>query len=43
LDDPSQFTGTHGEKIAKTRRLLEQIRGKIDEFCHEHCEAELRT
>lgn len=43
LDDPSQFTGTHGEKIAKTRQLLEQIRGKIDEFCHEHCEAELRT
>ena len=43
LDDPSQFTGTHGEKIAKTRQLLEQIRGKIEEFCHEHCEAELRT
>ena len=43
FDDPSQFTGTHEEQIAKTRQLLEQIRGKIEEFCQEHCESELRT
>ena len=28
--DPSQFTGTHAEKLAKTRELLEEIRAKID-------------
>ena len=43
LDDPSQFTGTHEQKIAKTRQLLEQVRGKIEEFCHEHCESELQV
>jgi arsenate reductase (thioredoxin) len=41
--DPSQFTGTHEQKIAKTRELLEEIRAKIEEFCAEHCEAELQT
>jgi arsenate reductase len=43
FDDPSQFTGTHEEQIAKTRQLLEEIRAKIEEFCAEHCEPELRT
>jgi arsenate reductase len=41
--DPSQFTGTHAQKIAKTRELLEEIRAKIEEFCDEHCELELQT
>ena len=27
--DPSQFTGTHAERIGKTRELLEEIRVKI--------------
>ena len=40
--DPSQFTGTHAEKLAKTRELLEEIRAKIEEFCQEHCELELQ-
>ncbi len=38
FDDPSQFTGTHEQKIVKTRELLEEIRAKIEEFCEEHCE-----
>jgi arsenate reductase (thioredoxin) len=41
--DPSQFTGTHEQKLAKTRELLEEIRAKIDDFCEERCESELRT
>jgi arsenate reductase len=41
--DPSEFTGTHEEKIGKTRELLQEIRAKIDEFCEEHCALELRT
>ena len=40
--DPSQFAGTHAERIRKTRELLEEIRAKIDEFCEEHCTAELQ-
>lgn len=41
--DPSQVTGTHAQRLAKTRELLEEIRAKIDDFCEEHCELELRT
>jgi arsenate reductase len=41
--DPLQFTGTHEQKLAKTRELLEEIRAKIDDFCEEHCELEMRT
>jgi arsenate reductase len=40
--DPSQFTGTHAERIGKTRELLEEIRSKIDEFCEEHCTVEMQ-
>ena len=43
FDDPSQFTGTHDEKIAKTRTLLEEIRAKISNFCDEHCGAEVQS
>jgi arsenate reductase len=39
--DPSEFTGTHAQKIVKTRELLEEIRAKIDGFCEEHCALEL--
>ena len=41
--DPAKFTGTHAERIAKTRELLEEIRAKIEEFCEEHCELDLQT
>ena len=41
--DPSQFTGTHEQRLAKTREVLEEIRAKIEEFCAEHCEVELQT
>ena len=41
--DPSQFTGTHEQKIVKTRELLEEIRAKIEEFCEEHCELASQT
>jgi arsenate reductase len=29
FDDPSQFSGTYEEKIAKTRKVRDQIRDKI--------------
>jgi arsenate reductase len=41
--DPAKFTGTHVEKLAETRELLEEIRAKIEEFCEEYCEFELQT
>ncbi len=41
--DPSQFTGTHEEKMARTREVLEQIRAKIENFCEEHCALEPRA
>lgn len=41
FSDPSQFCGTHAEKLEKTRNVLEQIRAKIDSFCQEHCVPEL--
>ena len=40
--DPSRFTGTHEEKMEKTRELLKQIRAGIDSFCKEHCGLELQ-
>jgi arsenate reductase (thioredoxin) len=39
FDDPSQFTGTHEERLEETRRVRDQIRAKIDSFCEEHCVA----
>ncbi len=39
FDDPSKFTGSHDEKLEKTRRVRDQIRAKIDSFCEEHCVA----
>jgi len=37
FDDPSQFTGTHEQRLEKTRRVRDRIRAKIDSFCQEHC------
>jgi arsenate reductase len=39
FDDPSKFTGTHDERLERTRRVRDQIRSKIDSFCEEHCVA----
>jgi arsenate reductase len=39
FDDPSNFTGTYGERLEKTRRVRDQVRAKIDSFCEEHCGA----
>jgi arsenate reductase (thioredoxin) len=36
FDDPSNFTGTHEERLQKVRRLRDQIHAKIDSFCEEH-------
>jgi arsenate reductase len=36
FDDPSKFTGTHEERLEKTRRVRDQIRAKIHSFCEEH-------
>jgi len=41
--DPSQFTGRHEERMAKTREVLEQIRARIENFCEEHCALEARA
>lgn len=35
--DPSKFTGTHQEKLEKTRKLLQQIQEQVESFCDEHC------
>jgi arsenate reductase (thioredoxin) len=37
FEDPSKFTGTREERLAKTRRVRDQIHAKIDSFCEEHC------
>ena len=39
FDDPSKFTGTHEERLEKTRGVRDEIRAKIDSFCEEHCVA----
>ena len=37
FDDPSAATGTTGEKMAETRRIRDQIKTKVEEFCTEYC------
>src|SRR5438874_12905321 len=37
FDDPSKFTGTHEERLERTRRVRDEIRSRIDSFCEEHC------
>jgi arsenate reductase len=39
FDDPFKFTGTHEERLERTRRVRDEIRAKIDSFCEEHCVA----
>ena len=39
FDDPSKFTGTHEERLERTRRVRDQIHSRIDSFCEEHCVA----
>jgi arsenate reductase (thioredoxin) len=41
--DPSKFTGSQAEKLAKTREVLKQIRGRIESFCDEHCAGEVNS
>jgi len=40
FDDPSKFTGTHEERLERTRRVRDEIRAKIDSFFEEHCVAD---
>ncbi len=39
FDDPSKFTGTHEERLERTRRVRDQIRTRINAFCEEQCVA----
>jgi arsenate reductase (thioredoxin) len=39
FEDPSKFTGTHEERLERTRTVRDQIHAKIDSFCQEHCGA----
>jgi arsenate reductase (thioredoxin) len=40
FEDPSKFSGKHEERLERTRCVRDQIRGKIDSFCEEHCVAQ---
>lgn len=35
--DPSKFTGSHEERLEKTREVLHKIDKQIEQFCDEHC------
>lgn len=35
--DPSTLTGNHDEKMANVRRIRDQIRSRIEEWCNEVC------
>ena len=37
FDDPSKFSGSHEQRLEKTRRVRDQIHAKIDSFCQEQC------
>ena len=37
--DPSRVTGTDEEKLVQVRRIRDQIRAKIDNWCAEVCSA----
>ena len=37
--DPSALTGTHAEKLAAVRRIRDEIRAKIENWCDEVCAA----
>jgi arsenate reductase len=35
--DPSTLTGNHDEKMANARKIRDQIRSRIEEWCNEVC------
>ena len=37
FDDPSKFTGSHEQRLERTRRVRDQIHARIESFCAEHC------
>ena len=37
--DPSSFSGTHEEKLSKTREVRDAIKEKVTRWCGENCEA----
>jgi len=37
--DPSSFSGTHEEKLSKTREVRDAIKEKVARWCEENCEA----
>lgn len=37
--DPSRLTGTHEEKMARTREIRELVRARVGQFCDEQCGA----
>jgi len=41
FDDPAKVTGTQEEKLEKVRRIRDEIRGQIKQFCEEHCREEV--
>ena len=40
FEDPSSFTGTHDEKLAKVRVVRDTIAAAVREWCEEKCGAE---
>ena len=36
FEDPSSFTGTHEEKLAKTRLIRDKIKSEIEKFASEY-------
>ena len=40
FEDPSRFTGTHDEKLAKVRVVRDTIAAAVREWCEEKCGAE---
>jgi arsenate reductase len=42
FDDPAGFTGTHDEKLEKTREVRDQIKAKVLEFIAEHDRTRVR-
>ncbi|HZK77249.1 MAG TPA: arsenate reductase ArsC [Candidatus Kapabacteria bacterium] len=40
--DPSTFTGSHEEKLAKTREVRDAIRAKIEQWCKANCNIKAR-
>ena len=39
FDDPSSFTGTHEEKLAKTRLVRDKIKSEVEKFANEYHQA----